>query len=98
MRCSSRWSRATIGSWGGRNWAESLQSVVAGDPGGWGESLHLLGRIAPPTGANRSRGVAGLVGENLAFPAFRGAETLPEGLVRDLHVVMQASNQTKDLR
>ena len=38
----------------------------------WGESLQPLGRIAPPTGANRSRGVAGLLGENLAFPAFRG--------------------------
>jgi hypothetical protein len=57
-----------------------------------------VGRIAPPTGANRSRGVAGLLGENLTCPAFRGAESSAEGLVRDLHVVMQALNQTKDLR
>jgi hypothetical protein len=57
-----------------------------------------VGRIAPPTGANRSRGVAGLLGENLTFPAFRGAESSAEGLVRDLRVVMQALNQTKDLR
>ncbi len=57
-----------------------------------------MGRIAPPTGANRSRGVAGLLGENLTFPAFRGAESSAEGLVRDLRVVMQALNQTKDLR
>ena len=56
-----------------------------------GESLHPLGRIAPG-------GWPGLWVKTSHFRRFGGAETLPEGLVRDLHVVMQASNQTKDLR
>lgn len=60
------------------------------------ERIALVG--LPGSGANRSSGIAAIAGESSIFQAFREGEPFVEGLVRELHDVLQASNQAKDLR
>lgn len=52
----------------------------------------------PGSGANRSSWIAAIAGESSIFQAFREGEPFVDGLVRELHDVLQASNQAKDLR